>query len=415
MTSKKKVSLFSGIDLEGYSGLIEFPIPRLFAITMEGFINLVYQDYVQRSVMSYSFRNSISYNMYLYAMMIHFYGRLIALRLIHNSMTEHDLNLLSYLKTKPRRMSSAIQQYLVNIGSFRDDTQRHFHIAFPIWPNSNGDFGKITEQTHWKYMSYLSPRIIAYAITRDLAFSSGEGQEIWNIPADLQPDMEENRRPGFPTANFLGWRPAVNLTEKQILVLNRCITTHNFKATGPFFLNKQLFEYVEKKLRQVCPRSVNVFEHTLGNKGQIAFCEKEVVQSDKEPQCNILRTVHYTDLKTRLVSCSKLSFYTAAYMHLYKFRVRKEALQIQVYDSDGMHAESRHTWCIYDWDSYKNVPNSWIATRNNLFKHGDMEFYNYTEFYTRYYDKDYLSYLVWSNMIGRSYGEGDTSDDESYL
>ncbi|XP_076387958.1 uncharacterized protein LOC143264471 [Megachile rotundata] len=401
-------------ELEGYSGLIEFPGPRKFAITMEGFVNLVRFDYIQRCAWSYTFRDAISFNMYLYAMMIHLYGRLIALRLVWNSMTEDDMNLLCYLKAKPRRMSRAIQEYFSNIGSFQDDNGRHFCITFPIWPNKNGDFEKVSATTHWKYMSFLSPRIVAYAITRDLAYTNGEGRQLWNIPFDLQPDSMSDCRPGLPTANFLGWSPAFFLTKKQQDMLNKFITPSNFNATGPFYLNENLFEYIDKKLRYVCPRTVHVLQHTLGSKGQIAFCEKEKVQSDKDVEYNTQRIAHYTDRKTRLVSCSWLDPYTSAHIHLYQYRVRKEILQIPQ-SNDHPCAEYKHTWAIYDWNNYNNVPDCWINTRNTIYNYGDMEFYNYNEFYTRFYDKDYLSYLIWSRIVGRSYSEEDTSEDAAFL
>jgi hypothetical protein len=184
-------------------------------------------------------------------------------------------------------------------------------LRFPAPYGAGGEenkcFGQVNGETHHLYESLPAPGVAVQRVIADLSYTLGQGAQVWDKPEDLRPEEavdediedqeeeeeqdeavpEEKRRMEapeavrpMPTANLLGWSPAVRLTNEQRQVLENC----GVKEEGVvdhlvwFALNNGLFESVADRVRTSADRykcGASLHEHQSGSLTQCLFVEKE--------------------------------------------------------------------------------------------------------------------------------------------
>jgi hypothetical protein len=241
--------------------------------------------------------------MYQYYNTLHFWGRLAAVREQNGFATEDEHNLRWYLSSQEYPVHEPINLYLQGIGDFEDPSGMEYKFRLQWLPGKDnrngiaGYFGPVDCDTHQLYESLPAPGV-AMQVVADLQYTTGQGQKIWNLPEELRPPFKEwsekailpNKRvrgraipkrvEPQPTANLLGWLPAVRLTNEQRQILENCGVQEEGFADHlvRFSLNSGLFEAIADRVRTFADRykcGASLHEHHCGSLAQCPYVERD--------------------------------------------------------------------------------------------------------------------------------------------
>jgi hypothetical protein len=224
--------------IDGFRGFVEEGGENTFTVTADSFIALVRRTYDNVCTADKEFSRNVCYSMYQHNNNIHFGARVAAIRSLTGRATEDDKNLISYLASKEYPVHEPINAYLRGLGDFDDPsgTEHKFRLlrlpAVEEFDDIAGFFGRVDHNTHYLYESLPAPGVSALRVLKDLEYTRGAIQANWDLPEALRPPpvpglpveaiVEEDEalpfeerevmveRPrNLPTANLLGWGPAV--------------------------------------------------------------------------------------------------------------------------------------------------------------------------------------------------------------
>ncbi|XP_063987412.1 uncharacterized protein LOC135167792 [Diachasmimorpha longicaudata] len=324
-----------------------------FTTTFESFFLLVDEEYWMRASRNSKFQDNISLSMYRYYMAQHLYSRLVEIRVSKNLANHKEKEYFLRVRSLAPIVPLAIISYLNSIGDvILVEYGKFLSYEFPIWPNDDGDFERVSSKNHWKYMSFPAPVVVAQAIQEDLIMEM-KGSTNWNLKAHLIPPFEDGN-PGLPTANLLGWKPATVLTTDQRQKLHLSgINQYQFEVlNSQFQLNAKLMKIIYKYLLANPIATANITEQyeprkspNIGTKVQIGWLER--VGDTKYPGGRTIASVERTMLVRKPLELMEER------SQIFSFRVNKVG-------SDD--------WAIYGWNDYNDVPQSWKETKNSVYE-----------------------------------------------
>ncbi|XP_015109795.1 uncharacterized protein LOC107036369 [Diachasma alloeum] len=338
-----------------------------FATTFESFFPLVDNEYWIKARREPTFQENISLSMYRYYMAQHLYARLVQIQAAKGSATNDEQKFANHVQSIAPSVPYGVFTYLNAIGDIEvmetknneSHLQHFFEYSFIAWPNESGHFGSVDGDTHWMYMSFPAPIIVATAVQADLAIENHKS--LWKLSSDYIPDYD--RYAVFPTPNLLGWKPATAVTTAQRQKLHLCgITRDGYDIVNTQFqFNPKLMTIVHSYFK-ACPQaSVNIKtwytnkRQNIGTMEQLAWLEREV-----DPNPSVSKTFAFIEkdvlamlhpLQTNTKYLSKLSL-------IMGFRVKKYAVP--------------GDWAVFDWGTNGSIPQSWTQTRNAVFEFGDI-------------------------------------------
>lgn len=322
--------------------------------------------------------------------MIHFWGRVAVIRSHSGRITEDERNLISYLSSREYPIHEPVNAYLRALGDFEDPSGTEHYFRLMRLPGIEeiediaGFFGRVTANTHHLYESLPAPGVSALRVLKDLEYTRNEGPQDWNLPDELQPleivapeeapeeeeEGEEHQdealpeeereeiahaeRPrNLPTANLLGWGPAVKLTTEQRQTLENCGIEDGFATNlSRFAINEGLHEVIADRVRRSTDRykgGASLHDHRIGSIVQCAFVEKE-----PGPQ-PFSRNQLYCEGSFRGSCAYQLDTRLSVAAIVTGLRMPKEP------------CGETHNWACYDFNRYRDVPEQWILTRNRVF------------------------------------------------
>ena len=268
-----------------------------------------------------------------------------------------------------------------------------------------GFFGQVGPETHYLYETFPAPGVAALRLVHDLQHTRRPGNVIWNLPNALRPevipeeDAYEDEEPGEvdddaihpeerpdrrdrgrdeirPTANLLGWGPAVRLTNEQRQILKNCGVQDDGFADHlvRFELNNGVFEAIADRIRASVDKykcGASLHEHKSGSQARCPYIEKGV------EDVAFSRNQLYCEGSVRAACAYQLDTRFSVAARVMAYGMRKEP------------TNDIHNWC-YDFNRYHNVPEDWIATRNTAFRFGQVDKLNALDKHTAFTEKDRL-------------------------
>jgi hypothetical protein len=120
-------------------------------------------------------------------------------------------------------------------------------------------------------------------------------------------------------------------------------------------LNNGLFETIAIRVKQSSDRykiRASLHEHSDGSLAQCAYVEKDTRGR------RFCRTVQYSEGSVREACAYQMDQRLSVAARIVAYRMKKEP--------DG----ERQPWSCYDYNSYRDVPADWAATRNSVFEYG---------------------------------------------
>ena len=399
--------------IDGFRGFAEEGRENTFTVTADSFIALVRRTYENVCTADKEFSRHVSYSMYQYYNTIHFWGRVAMIRSHSGRTTEDERNLISYLSSREYPIHEPISAFLRALGDFEDPSGSEHYFRLMSLPNAQeiddiaGFFGRVGPDTHYLYESLPSPGVVALRVIKDLEYTRGEGPKDWNLPDEIQPlEMappveeeeweeeqgqaqdeaipEEERRAAeraerprnLPTANLLGWGPAVKLTTEQRQTLENCGVEDGFATNlTRFTINEGLHDVVADRVRRSTDRykgGASLHDHRTGSLVQCAYSEKE-----PGPQ-PFSRNQLYCEGAFRGSCAYQLGTRLSVAAVVMGLRMPKEA------------CGDTHNWACYDFNRYRDVPEDWIVTRNRVFEFGNVAVINHGTKHTAYTSKNRL-------------------------
>jgi hypothetical protein len=332
--------------------------------------------------------------------------------------TEDEINLIRYLSSEAYPVHEPISLYLSGIGDFEDPSGTEYKFRLLRLPgrmefeNFNGFFGRVDATTHYLYESLPAPGVSAYRILKDLEYTRDRGDTLWDLPDALRPepmkkeplppDTEEDeailveerdaprveRPANLPTANLLGWGPAVKLRNEQRQILETCGIEDGFTGKiSRFALNSGLFEVIADRVRVSAEKYKcgTLCERAGGSLAQCLYVEKEPGY-DTFGRNNL-----YCEGTVRAGCAYQLDKRMSIAGIVMAYRMRKEP------------CSRLQSWACYDFNRYANVPEKWIKNRNFVFDYGQVQNLNAGSKYTAYTAKNQLrTKLMTSGIVKKS-------------
>ncbi|PNF26714.1 hypothetical protein B7P43_G03387 [Cryptotermes secundus] len=211
--------MWQDFDDDGFNGLSPYFARNEFAIMAEGFVAASERLYDLMISADQNFQKCISISMNVSPSMFvlycvqHLYGRSITVRTHQDLNSYPEMRFLDYIRSDNYPVPAPIEEFLRCIGNVKDQTGVDYKLAFPIWPNNEGDFGRVDEVSHTHYESLPAPVVCAERIRQDLVYTiHPQVNPNWNLPLELQ---REEEHCGLLTKNLSGWGRAAVLTTEQ--------------------------------------------------------------------------------------------------------------------------------------------------------------------------------------------------------
>lgn len=372
-TKPKNEPMFNDIDMMGFPGVSPYRRENGFSITAEGFIPLVEKEYDVIASVQPFFAKTVPKSSFVYYCVEHLIARLVTLKRDRGESTYVEDAFMNQVLSGNHHLPGPIDQFIKGIGNVVDPDALRYNIDFPAWPGLTGDFGRVGPETHWMYMSLPSPRVCAQRVKEDLRASREPNvQRDWQLPVELVP---EEQAAGVPTRNLLGWAKAAPLTNDQVAFLESVnITPEDFPSRFPqFAFNAELFEKVSLSVDRVAEKFKLVTQtpaSTSGSNAQVCWSEVEPTQPSTSRHGFYLETRN-----SRIVTASDTEARTTLASLICGYRVRKTETQ------------NLRPYCVYDFEDYAAVPNTWHQTCNHIFEFGRAGRWNLMEFTSPYTDK----------------------------
>lgn len=351
-----------------------------FAVTLEGYIPLIEQTYETLSHEDKTFGKSMSLSMFSWYCCQHLYMRIITIRMSEGLATSDEKRYVAEVSSIPFVIPLTIEIYLKSIGNVMDAELNKLKISFPAFPNAEGHFGVVNNNSHWKYESVPAPYVTSRRMIHDYAYTTGlENDRIWTLPLNLLPpnrDATRHRICGNPTKNLLGWARSSMLTSEQTLILESCgIDGANFPTERPMFqFNRGLFVLLSSHL-SAASRSMKMSGSAItsieGSFGQTLFVERD----DRHPE-EFDRNVQYCEMGNLCtVSAFQVDKRFSQGAAVCNFRSRK------------FEINNLRSYACFDFGDYEHVPDGWNNTVNTIFDFGAQADWNRPKFTSAYGSK----------------------------
>lgn len=274
--------------------------------------------------------------------------------------------------------------------------------------NIVGWFGRIGPTNHFIYKSIPCLAVYAQRICQDLAVSSlTTASAIWNLPEEVRP-LEPDA--GYPTRNLLGYDTAIRYRMEVVTFIQATgVTPTAFPSeNGSVPFNPALLSAIASQLRTTTAfRLMEPVFDSLGSPAQIPFQKNvpgielseantrtmltgdllspsseevdgrfsssaavylyrlfnEPVKGPVPPQVDALKLPALPRVPEEGATSAQQLAYIAA---MREYSVAVAAIQLAAGARQPMDPTRIDWWCIYQFENFTRVPDSWFATRNSL-------------------------------------------------
>lgn len=304
----------------------------------------------------------VSESVFAYYCAVVVYFRLLRLQHIKaktkTPLTKDELDLHDNIMKSKLMVPALLRDYVVSLGDvtfFNSHYRERYEFTmlpikyFTAQDKSTGWFGPINNETFIYYLMYPCLTVYTKRIVQDLLYTAGTGNEVWNLPGDIAP-QEPNA--GNPTENLLGYAKAKKLTQDQVDFLSEGGVTADkiFNSNGTFPLALRLLSEVSRELVKLENVELNtsICSFRMGSVAQLPMhytvCLKENRKEDG-----------YREIDGPFVQMSKYKHPPQLHTAALKFQ-----FQIRFNVQPGYNS-----WSIYDFNQFKDVPESWQNTMLN--------------------------------------------------
>lgn len=164
-------SMWQDFDDDGFDGLTPYFCRNEFAVTTEVFLAIAEREDDVILSADRTFGKFVSKTMFVWYLTMHLYARMIAIR-NHQDLNSFEENrFLDYVRSNNYPVPAPVQEYLKSIGDMRDMAGTEYKLAFPVWPNVQGHFGPVDQDTHVFYESMPAHLVCAERIRHDLEYT----------------------------------------------------------------------------------------------------------------------------------------------------------------------------------------------------------------------------------------------------
>lgn len=395
--------------IDGDRGVVFKPQPDPFSPSFDSFMPLVHADYCNIVSANRPFGKAVSQSVYAYYNIMHLWARVFAILRHRKILSNAETSFLERFEHDSFPVSEPVNGYLRCIGNFEDTNGVEHIMSLSARPNRDGHFGRISVNTHNHYEAYPAPLIAITRIEKDFDFTEGRSQDpVWEISSlrpteakvrpEAQPaqpvtredvphgppsedpnrvetglppiggdgrdvpesqttetpeDVETEQTRDMPTANLLGWYRSERLSTSQMSALRLNRGSAGFMTEFHMQYCMGLMELVADQLRSLSNYKIAsaLHESANGTNGQEAYLHiKEGT--------NFCRERYYCDAISEVVCLGKIDVRIASTMRVFGLRIRKN------------NYDELRSWACYDFNQYRDVPESWNANRNKLFVDG---------------------------------------------
>lgn len=425
------------IVLEGDRGFIQSPEIKTFSPSFDSFMPLVHHDYFNIVAANRPFGKVVSLSVYAYYNIMHLWARAFAIMRHRKMLSVEETRFLERFEHDMYPTTEPINTYLRGFGDFTDTNGVQHHFKLAGRPNKTGHFGRISKDTHNFYEAYPAPYVALSRIENDVVYTEGGLRHpIWEM-IDLRPqnaktaeqrqqqaatsgDSEElqvsgteqllqvsgssvslpnidgfvptqSDRPAeevtfverdMPTVNLLGWYPAEKLSSNQMTPIKQCLAGGGFITSTHMLFVAGLMRHVADNLKELKNYKTSSALHESAN----GSCAQEAFLDVRENR-DFHRANYYSSQISRVTCLSGLDVRLATSMRVMGLRVKKNTI------------EELNTWACYDFGRYAEVPDNWIANRNQIFAAG-MELQSYGTQHTVVADREqYVLHFLRSAIV----------------
>ncbi|KAF5278497.1 hypothetical protein FQA39_LY05986 [Lamprigera yunnana] len=185
--------MWQDFEMEGFDGLVAYKPRSNFAETYEGFPGLVDRVYETVCLADPAFRKYVSCAMCPYYLWQHLFARCIAIKKHQADQTVAEDRFLKFMHNSIYPVPSTVKEYLRSIRTTTDRTGIEYRLDFIVWPNREGHFGRVDEETHYAYETMAAPVVLAKRILKDLRYTQRQQDRNWDLPNTIRPEANEDQ------------------------------------------------------------------------------------------------------------------------------------------------------------------------------------------------------------------------------
>lgn len=144
---------------------------RRITIDASALVSLTKAVYSDMCSSSRIFAQNVSLAQLEYAVAIHFHRRLAEIRRSMGMATDEDTKLIEATPSTELALPIPIATWLLGMGYINDEHQSIIQFILPEAINEQGDFGRLDADTHYRYMTIISPRVVSLRLQADIAYT----------------------------------------------------------------------------------------------------------------------------------------------------------------------------------------------------------------------------------------------------
>lgn len=251
------------LEFEGAGNAVPVCIRNELSVEFGGFIDVLKTEFSQLAT-DRTFKRNVSESMFIWYGVTCLWSRILLVRRIRGTLSTELDQLLEEINPANAALTNLMHSYLAGYGRCRSvdgDVYYPGEVPIPdveIQDVSHGWYGRITERTQVKYMSYPAPGVLVARMCADLERTRCDGPEMWVLPDDVYPQEVDA---GEPTTNLLGYDRASVLERDSVAALLNCGFTIEddaddddekvavpYAARDPFCFNRPLFNHFNNYL-----------------------------------------------------------------------------------------------------------------------------------------------------------------------
>ncbi len=314
--------------IEGLAGSYAVPKRREFQVDFSQYIQLIRSSYDAECLADKSIRKTISFGMFQYYAVYLLWKRIMHLRAARGSYSV-EYTLISQLIPIELAVPKDLAVYLSCIGHFTDPSgsKYEFVLQRDLDPQdvdgAQGSYGTVDAQNSNAYSCLPAPVITLLKMRADLQYVADRRTNIapvaeWDLPFGLRPAAVG---PQLPSANLLGWTPAVPITvDQEDAILTSGITLQHFTVTNVAGIpvNRRLISFVSGLLEN--SKAKSFFKMPTSVNGSVAQAAYTTPSAHDNA---ILPLVPISAKAGSTYSYSQGSIYSAGAATIFRFRVQR--------------------------------------------------------------------------------------------
>jgi hypothetical protein len=364
----------NAVSIVGLAGLAFSRRLLKYRLDFSGYFDLIEAEYAFLCSTYKPFQKRVSLTMFTVYCEALLYYRIWEHLNFTNRDPEDNFGDLQRALPKNPAITRSIHAYLDAIASVKDPNSRTWLIdIYDFEPNEHhgiaGFYGRVDQNTFYKYQTQSAPGVSYYRIFADLAKTDDDAYDAnWNLPADVRCATNGS----LPNCNLLGWRKAISLPGDTTRLLNQIgfdVVVDN--ATHEITAFAHPAESVIANMT-VCPELLNSISEIISStiKDHVSSYPASVYGSQA-----LLGYIVNDDWPTAAGTVVQRSSLSELYGVSYTQLVPNRATWIAIGRFRRRRDNQDGDYC-YKFTANNARPNNWAAARNIPFEHGDARLIN---------------------------------------